>query len=339
MKGAIFTDVHEIKVMDDLPKPEIKPDEVLLKIKSCGICGSDIESYETGALQSRNIVLGHEFAGEIVEVGEKVKKWKVGDRVTANPNLPCFDCYGCNNYGENMCKWSGSGLGLTTNGALAEYLNVIEERLHRLPDSISYVEGALVEPLAIAVFAVQTSNLKIGENAVVFGAGTIGLMTIQVLRAAGASEIFAIEPVESKQKKALDVGADHVLDPKKWGRINKLTKKIGPDHIFDCVGIPDTFMTSLQLARKGTTIMVIGIHVEPFEMKGFMQLMLKNISMRGVFSYTQDNWKTAIKLLEQKKINLNPIITKRINLDEVPEAFKILSNPPHEEIKIVIVIE
>ena len=338
MRGAYFSEVHKVEIRDDLPKPSIKPDEVLIKVKFCGICGTDVESYITGILESKKIILGHEFSGEIVEVGANVKKWKIADRVTANPNTPCWDCYECDRYNENMCRLAGTGLGLTRNGAQAEYIDVKEERLHLLPDSVSFEEGAMIEPLAIAVYAVQESGIKIGENATVLGAGTIGLFVIQVLRAAGVSKIFVVEPVESKQKKALEVGADEVMDPKKWSKINKLTDKIGPDHIFDCVGNPDSIMTSLQLVKRGGKITLIGIHAKPFETKGFMQLVLKNITLKGDFSYNQDSWKTAIELIEQKKINLAPIITKRIKLEEVPEMYEVLANPPHEEIKVLIEI-
>jgi len=335
LRGILFQEVKSIIVKDDLPKPKIKKDEVLVRVKKCGICGSDIESYLTGALMLTGITLGHEFAGEIVEVGEAVKKWQVGDRVTANPNLPCNKCYWCKRNLENMCKNIG-GLGLTVNGALAEYISVKQDRLYRLTDDISFEEGASVEPVAVSVFAVQASGFKIGENAAVLGAGTVGLYTIQVLNASGASDVFVIEPVEPQAKRALEVGATQIFEPKNWSKINKLTKKIGPDHVFDCAGVPQTYMDSLKLVRTGGTITVVGIHAEPFEMKGFHQLALKNITMKGTYCYTQDSFKTALGLLEKKKIDIKPVITKRITLDEVPEAFEILTKPNNTEVKIMV---
>ncbi|MHA1693647.1 MAG: zinc-dependent alcohol dehydrogenase [Candidatus Helarchaeota archaeon] len=338
MKGIYFKEPHNIEFKTDLSKPELKPDEVLVKVKYCGICGSDIESYETGALMLTGIILGHEFSGDVIEVGDKVKKIKIGTRVTANPNLPCGKCYWCIHDQENMCKDS-YGLGLTHNGALAEYIKVKEDRLHKLPDNISYEEGAMVEPLAVATYAVQESGIKLGENAVVIGAGTIGLLTIQVLNAAGAGKIIVIEPVESKQKKALEVGADVVLNPKNWSKISKFTKKIGADHVFDCVAIPQTINNTMKIVKKGGHITFIGIHVEPFQVEGFLQLLLKNISIRGVFSYTNDTFTDTITLLEKRKINVKPLITKIIKLEEVPEMFKILSQLEHEEIKVLTKIQ
>jgi L-iditol 2-dehydrogenase/galactitol-1-phosphate 5-dehydrogenase len=335
MKGIYFTEPGKVELKENIDKPKIKSDEVLIKIKNCGICGSDIESYQTGALELTGIILGHEFSGEIVEIGDKVRKLKLNTRVTANPNIPCNKCYWCEHAQENMCK-NTYGIGLTHDGAFAEFVSVKADRIHIIPDSVSFEEGAMVEPLAVAVYAVQNSGFKLGENAVVLGSGTIGLLTIQVLKAAGASQIIVLEPVESKQKLALELGADRILDPADWSKINKFTNKVGADNVFDCVGVPETFINSLKIVKKGGKITVVGIHVESFVMEGFLQLMLKNITMRGVYGYTQDTFRNAIRLLEQKKVDVKPLITKKIKLSETPEAFKLLSNPIHEEIKMMI---
>ncbi len=336
MKGLYFTRVSKIEVRDDLPKPQIQADEVLIKVKRCGICGSDIGSFLTGALESQQIILGHEFTGEIVEIGKEIKDLKVGDRVTANPNVPCLKCSYCRNGQEILCIHNT--IGITHNGALAEFVKIRADRIHRLPDSVSFEEGAMVEPLTNAIQAVKVSGFKIGNNSAVFGTGTIGLLVIQVLKIAGASSIYAIEPVESKHKLALELGADKVFTPNKWSRIIKLTDKIGPDFIFDCVAIPETIMTSLQLIKRGGLIMVIGIHSEPFEMKGILQLMSKNITIKGMYLADQDSFKTALSLLEQKKVNVKSLITKKIKLDQVPEAFDKLSSGLHDDIKIQVEI-
>ncbi|MHA1379127.1 MAG: zinc-dependent alcohol dehydrogenase [Candidatus Helarchaeota archaeon] len=336
MKGAILQEKGKIVIKDNIPKPKIKKDQVLIKVKNCGICGSDMESYHSGALILSGLIIGHEFSGEIVEIGESVKKWKIGDRVTANPNLNCGKCNFCLQGQENLCRKSLEGIGLAYNGAMAEFVGVRADRLHSLPQNVSFEEGALVEPLTIAVYGVQESWFKIGENAVVYGAGTIGLLTTQVLNTIGASDIYVIEPSEFNQKKALEMGASEVFMPNNWGKINKLTNKIGPDHVFDCAGVPQTYINSIKIVRKGGFITVIGLHAEPFQMEGFMQLLTKNITMRGIYGYNQDTFRTTISLLKKKKIDVKPIITKKIKVGEVPEAFKTLSNPNNEEIKILV---
>ncbi|MHA1805811.1 MAG: zinc-dependent alcohol dehydrogenase [Promethearchaeota archaeon] len=338
MKGAVYLDKEKVIIKDDLEKPTPAADDVLIKVKYCGICGSGVESYKTGGMYLPNIILGHEFSGEIVEVGENVRKLKVGQRVVVDPNVPCGECYWCTRYKENMCKLSNNALGTTQNGGMAEFINVRADHVHLIPDSMTFQEGACVEPLANCVYAVQESGIKIGENAAVFGAGTIGLMTIQALKAAGVSRIFAIEPVEFKQKKALELGATGVFHPKQYNKVARMTDKIGPDHIFDCVGIPETLMASINLIKKGGHITVIGIHIEPFEMRGLMQVPLKNITLRGVFSFTPDVFQASLDLIAGKQVNGQALITSIIKLDDVPDMFKKLANPPHEEIKVLVEI-
>jgi threonine dehydrogenase-like Zn-dependent dehydrogenase len=337
MKGAYFSEVHKIEIRDGFPKPEISDDEVLIKIKNCGICGSDIGSYLTGAMESQKIILGHEFSGEIAEIGDKVKRMKIGTRITVNPNVPCLECYYCRHGLENMCIFYT--IGVTHDGALTEFVKVRADRVHKLPDSVSFEEGALVEPLSNGVQAVRNSGFKIGDTAAVFGAGPIGLMTIQVLNAAGASKIYVIEPIEAKQQLALKMGADKAFGPNLWGKIIKLTNKIGPDFVYDCVGIPETIMNSMQLVRMGGTIIIVGMHPEPFEMKGFLQFLSKNITMKGMYLVDQESYSTALRLIEQKKVDVLPLITKRIKLGEVPAAIEDLSKGLHDDIKIMVEIE
>ena len=332
-----YAKAREIEIKDDLPKPVIEPDEVLIKVKFCGICGSDVGSYSALGMCLPQIILGHEFSGVIAEVGEKVKKLKIGDRVTANPNIPCLNCDFCAKGLEVMCILST--IGVSRDGALAEYVNVRADRVHIIPESITLEEGAMIEPISNAVQAVKLSDFMVGKNAAVLGAGTIGLMTIQVLKAAGASAVYVIEPVESRQKLALELGAEQVFEPKRWSKIIKLTDKLGPDFVYDCAGLPETIINSMQLVKRGGTIMVIGMHPQPFEMKGFLQLLAKNLTMKGMFLADQDSFLTSIDLLEKKKVNVKPLITKLIKIDDVPEMFETLVNPPHDEIKVLVEME
>jgi len=337
MKGVFFEGKRNLVLKDDLPKPSIKPNEVLINVKYCGICGSDIESYDTGVLELPGIVIGHEFSGIITEVGQDVNSFKVGDKVTANPIRPCGKCYWCKHNQENLCKWA-SALGTTFNGAMAEYVNVKEKRVIKLPEEISLKEGALFEPLAGALYAVQNSGFKIGQICTVIGAGSIGLLVIQVLNAAGASNIYVIEPVETKQNLALKFGATDVYPPKKWSKINKLTNKIGPDYIFDCIGLPETIMTSINLAKRGGTIEIFGIHTEPFEMKGFMSVVLKSLIIKGVYGYPLDTFPKVLKLVQNNKIDLKSMISRIIPMNEVPAIFDELVNKKHDDIKVLVEI-
>ena len=338
MKIVIFEGKEQLVVKDG-DKPDIKSDEVLIQVKKVGICGSDVGSYESGGPYLPGKIIGHEFSGELVQIGENVKKLKEGMKVTVNPQIPCFKCYYCLHDQENMCKLQNYSLGTTEDGAMREFINVRAERVHILPDNVTYEEGATVEPLSVAVYAVKQSGFQLGQNAAIIGAGPIGLMTIQVLRSAGANKIYVIEPVESKQKIAMEVGADKAFLPKAWNKIVRLTDRLGPDHVYECVGLSSTFTTSLQLIKKGGNVTLIGMHAKILEINNILLMTTNNISVRGVYGYNHDIFKTAINLYAQKKINVDPLITNRIRLEQVPEMFKVLGNPPHEELKVIVDFE
>ncbi|MFW9865532.1 MAG: zinc-binding dehydrogenase [Candidatus Thorarchaeota archaeon] len=336
MKGIVFEGKQKISIKTDLPRPEINHDEILIKVRKVGICGTDVGSYISGGPYFPGIIIGHEFSGEIIEIGESVKKLKIGDRVTINPQIPCHECYYCIHNQENMCKLQNYSLGVTENGAMRDFINVKAERVHKLPDNVSYEMAATVEPLSVAIYAVQESGFKVGDNAAVIGAGPIGLFVIQVLRVSGAKNIFVIEPVESKQKIALELGANKVYDPKNWAKIGRLTDRLGPEHIYDCVGLSSTLTTSLSLIKKGGVITLIGIHESTVNLNNVLFLTTNNITIRGIYGYNHDIFKTAISLLEQNKIEVKPIITNQIKVDEVPQMFEKLSNTLHEELKVIV---
>jgi len=338
VKSAVFEGKERIVIKNDV-KPEINSDEVLIQVKKVAICGTDVGSYETGGPNFPEKIIGHEFSGELVEIGENVKKLKKGMRVTVNPQIPCYKCYYCLHDQENMCKLQNYTLGVTEDGAMRDYINVNAERVHILPDNTTYEEGATAEPLAVAIYAVEQSGFQLGQNAAVIGAGPIGLMIIQVLRIAGANKIYVTEPVESKQKIAMELGADKVFLPKAWNKIGRLSDKLGPDHVYDCVGLSSTFTTALQLVKKGGNITLIGMHASTFEINKIRLMLINNISVRGVYGYNQDIYKTAINLYVQKKIRIDPLITSRIRLEQVPAMFKVLGNPPHEELKVIVDFE
>ncbi|KKM97904.1 hypothetical protein LCGC14_1163400 [marine sediment metagenome] len=339
MKGAVFEGKHRILVKDDFLKPEINSNGVLIKVKKVGICGTDVGSYETGGPNIPGKIIGHEFSGEIVEIGENVKKLKIGNRVTVNPQIPCNNCYYCNHDQENMCKLQNYSLGTTENGAMRNFINVKADRVHKLPYNVSYDGGAIVEPLSIALHAIQQSGFKVGDTAAVIGTGPIGLFVIQILRASGAKKIFALEPVESKQKIALELGADKVFKPILWNKIVRATDKIGPDHVYDCVGLSSTVTTSLSLIKKGGCITIIGMHDSSYEINNARLITINSITVKGTYGYSQDVYKTAISLLEQGKINIELIITNRITINEIPQMFEKLANPPHDELKVLVNFE
>ena len=253
MKAAIFRGAGQIEVAD-VPVPEPGPGEALVQVHYCGICGSDLEAYQTGMYEP-GIVIGHEFSGEIVGLGEDVTDWAVGDRVAADNVLPCGHCAFCRQGRPWLCQAMHSP-GITLDGGMAEYVRLPVQVLHRLPPQVNNREAALVEPLTIALHGVLSSALRLGDLALVLGAGPIGLLTLQCSLLAGARQVVVAEFNPRRADLARQLGAAAVLDPTKdnpavvlgtWG------DGLGPQVVFVCTPAPAAYQDALNLVRRPET--------------------------------------------------------------------------------------
>ncbi|NVM54392.1 MAG: alcohol dehydrogenase catalytic domain-containing protein [Candidatus Helarchaeota archaeon] len=330
MKALLLKAVKELEIRENFPKPRLSRNEVLIKVKYCGICGSDLEAYQYGKV-FMPLILGHEFSGEIAEVGSAVTGWTIGDRVTAFPGEFCGKCYYCKNGQENLCKRIMVGLGITVNGAIAEYVKIASKVLCKLPDSLSFEHSALAEPLSVGFHGVKLAKIQPGDTVVVIGAGSIGLAIIQALKQFNIEEIYVLEPSEFNRSLALQMGAKKAVRP---AQINK----VGPDFVFDCAGFPETYKTDLKIVRNGGTIILLGIHFEPVAIL-FPQLIMKEVNMKGSFGYSFQEFKEILALLAQGKFQPDLIITKRIKLENaIEEGFHELLRPEKKAAKILIEI-
>ena len=224
MQAAVWHARNDIRI-EDVPVPSAPgPGEVIIKVGACGICGTDLEEYRAGPLfipvdkpnplthKQAPLILGHEFAGEVVEVGQGVTEFKVGDRLAPDVLLYCGECYWCQRHQVSLCD-SLAALGLMGDGGLAEYCKLPVNMAIRIPNGLSDDHAAMAEPLSVAVRAVRRGRMLAGENVAVFGGGTIGLFCLQVARAAGAGEVFVVEPLPNRRALAKQLGASEVLDP------------------------------------------------------------------------------------------------------------------------------
>ncbi|MFX0134800.1 MAG: zinc-binding dehydrogenase [Candidatus Hodarchaeota archaeon] len=330
MKALILKAIEELELKKDVPKPTPSKNEVLIRVRYCGICGSDLEAYNYGKVLTP-IILGHEFSGEIEEIGSKVVGWKIGDRVTAYPGEFCRECYFCKKGEENRCIRTMIGLGITVNGALAEYVKISSKSLCKLPDSVSYENGALVEPLAVGYHGVKISGIHSTDIAVVIGAGTIGLSTIQALKLSNIENIYVIEPSEYNLNLALQMGVQKAARPSK---INK----IGPKFVFDCAGFPKTYKDAIRIVQRGGTVVLLGVHFENVPIS-FLELIVKEVNLKGSFGYSFEEFKEIIALLSQKKIQTNLILSKKVKLENViDEGFHELLRPDRKAAKILVEI-
>lgn len=348
MKAAVWYAKEDIRV-EDFPEPQPASGEVKVKIKTCGICGSDIHEYREGPFiipsrphpltgrQGAPVILGHEFSAEIVEVGEGVTGFEVGDRVTQNALIYCGECPYCKRGEYNMCLKLGT-VGFAWDGAFAEYAILKDYGLLKLPDAVTDDIGAFAEPVAVAVRAVKRSRLAIGDTVAIVGAGPIGLLVMQVCRAAGASKIFVVEPMASRRELAKKLGANYVFDPTQVDvgkEIAKLTDGLRVNKAFECVGNQAAFDTTVKVTGRRAVICVAGLALKPIQVP-FARLWGHEKEITFCTGY-EDEYPAAMAFLEDKRVDVESLISDRIKLDDLVEkGIKPLMTEPDKHMKILV---
>jgi (R,R)-butanediol dehydrogenase/meso-butanediol dehydrogenase/diacetyl reductase len=328
---------------EDIPEPSPGPGQVKVKINLAGICGTDLKEYAAGpcmiAVDKAPLTVGHEFAGRVVEVGEGVTDFKVGERVTGEGYWVCGECYYCKRSMYNLCLNLGF-TGLSVDGCMAEYLIAPNYSFYKLPDSVSDEAGTLVEPLAVAIHAVRQGNVRIGDTVGIVGDGTIGLCTLLAAKAAGASEVYVVAKHKGRGEQALAMGATAVInlsDGDPIQLIRNLTGGLGTDISFECVGHPDTPQLALDLARSGGTAVIMGVFDKPSSVD-FFSVMFNEKTVVGSPIYIHEA-RTAIALLADKRIDPSRLITSKVPLkDAVEMGFEKLINNKEDNIKVLLQI-
>lgn len=336
--------------LDNIEEPVTKKGEVKLKVEWAGICGSDLHEYTAGPIfipaeqphplskDQAPIVLGHEFSGEVVEIGEGVTNVEVGDRVTVEPIYSCGECDACKQGLYNLCVDMGF-YGLSGGGGgFAEYAAVPSYMLHKLPESVSYEQGAFVEPAAVALHSVKESKLQVGDKAAVFGTGPIGLLVIEALKAAGATEIYAVELSEERRKKAEELGAI-AIDPDKGDVVEQIQELTGGgvDVAYEVTGVPVVLSQAIHSTTFNGETMIVSI----FETEASIHpndIVMKERTLTGIIGY-RDVFPAVINLMAQGYFDADKLVTKRIKLDEViDEGFESLLKE-RNHIKILVQAE
>jgi (R,R)-butanediol dehydrogenase/meso-butanediol dehydrogenase/diacetyl reductase len=348
MKAAVWYAKEDIRI-EDVPEPKAGPGQVKVKVKACGICGSDLHEYKSGPfiiparphpLTGRAlgpVILGHEFSAEVVELGEGVTSYKIGDRVTVNPLIYCGECHYCRQGLYIMCTKLGTA-GFAWDGAFAEYGVFPEYGIHRLPDSVSDDAGTFVEPLAVALHAVNRAQMKVGATVAVVGAGPIGLLVMQAARAVGASQVFVIEPLKERREIAAKTGAAVVFDPTQGDvskEIGALTEGLKADYAFDCVGNQAAFDTAVKVTGRRAVICVVGLSLKPIEVPFFR---LWGHEKEIVFSSGYaDEFPACISYLADGRVKVEELISAKIKLEDlVPKGIKELIEGGNHYVKILV---
>ncbi|WP_297089018.1 galactitol-1-phosphate 5-dehydrogenase [uncultured Draconibacterium sp.] len=331
MKALVLDQYMELNYRD-FPDPEITPDEVLVKVKACGICGSDVHGMDGSTGRRRPpIIMGHEASGEIVKLGGNVKSWCIGDRVTFDSTIypldDWFTLQGHYNLSNNRKVLGVSPKEYRQHGAFAELVAVPAHILYKLPHTVSFEQAAFVEPVAVAAHALNTSHIKTGQSAVVVGTGMVGTFVVKLLEIAGAYPIIAIDKDEQKLKMASEYGATHLFKPDEkelFNQIQQLTKGRGADYGFEVVGMNDTVNTCIASLRRGGTAVLIG-NVSPEVTLPLQKIVTSEIAVLGSCAINGE-YELVLDLMASGKISIDKMISAIAPLSEGAEWFKRLYN-------------
>lgn len=325
----------------DLPEPKPGPGQVKIEVKAAGICGTDLHIYHDDApvLLNPPMTMGHEFSGVVAEVGEGVTQWKIGDRVVSETSYSvCGKCHYCITGNYNMCS-ERKGLGQWYNGVFAKFTVVPQERVHELPDSIDFISGALIEPMACITHAVlESTDITVGDVVLVVGPGAIGLGAMQIAKAQGAVTVVA-GTSRGKDRLALakELGADYTIDVQKESLekfISEITKGKGVDVVLECSGTVKAVDDALNVIRKQGQYTQIGLFGKPVTLD-FEKVCQKELKLRGSMGSKWTSWKRIFQLLEQGRVNIAPLASHQFPLTEWQKAFEMFENK--EGLKLILI--
>ncbi len=335
---VLLTEIGKFQIVEsDLP--QLKEDEVLVTVKNCGICGSDIHAY-TGQqpFMRPPLVLGHEFSGVVDAVGADVQGVEPGARVTVEPSLVCHECINCTTGNYHACE-KLKVIGCQSVGAYAEKIIVPGERVHILPDEVDFECGALVEPAAVGVHVVKRSGGVEGKNVAVLGAGPIGLMTARVAQISDAKKVIITDVDDFRLSMAKKLGLEHTINVKNEVFEDKVAEafgKNGPDIWFECVGSGPTINQAINLARRRTTIVMVGVVPRNQIIENMANIQEHELTVIGCLIYNRRDFARAINLFEEGKIKKDAIITHRYNFTDAPKAFEMIEAKSEKYLKVML---
>lgn len=344
MKAAVMMEPGKIEMVEkDIPS--IKENELLIKIKHVGICGSDVHYYEHGKIGDfvveKPIILGHECAGEVVEVGSSVKSLKIGDLVALEPGIPCGKCEFCKTGRYNLCPDVVFMATPPYDGAFVEYIAYPEDMCFKLPKGMDTVEGALIEPLAVGFHAANQADAHIGQSAVVLGAGCIGLVTLMALLARGVKEVYMVDLIDVRLQKAVEVGAKKVFNAKEADAVEeimKITNGQGVDMVFETAGSKAATQQTADLVKRGGKVVLVGMAANSVIEYDLGKLLAKEAELNTIFRY-RNIYPSAVKAVGEKSIDVKQIVTDTFGFSEVGKAIQYNIEHKADTVKIVIDME
>lgn len=332
--------VKDLKV-EDVERPKVEAGEVLVKVKIATTCGTDLKIFQRGYIEDiieLPTIFGHEWAGEVIEVGEGLKWPKIGMRVRAGNSAPCLHCVMCQKGKYNLCEdmiWLW--------GAYAEYIKVPSRmvwiNMQEIPNQVSYEEAAITEPLACVLHGAEKARVKLGDVVTIIGAGPIGLLHLLTAKKIGAEKVIIIDLIQERLNFSVKLGADETVNASKEDVIKKvwsLTEGRGADVVIEAVGLPNTWEQALKLVGKGGTVLEFGGCPPDTEIKvDTTMLHYGALTIVGAFHASPLHFRKALKMISSKTVNVRSLITKKMMLEKIKEAFEILATSK-SEVKIAI---
>ena len=341
MRQAVMTQPGRIEFRD-AEKPAPANDQVLIQVKRIGICGSDIHVFHgRHPYTSYPVVQGHEVSGAIAEVGRDVEGLAVGDRVTFMPQVTCGQCYPCTHGRYHICE-DLKVMGFQTDGAAQEFFPVDAEKVLKVPERVSLDQAAMVEPISVAVHALSRAGEDLqGKRVLVLGAGTIGNLVAQVAGASGARAVMVTDISDYKLDKARACGIDFAVNPHQEDLGQAIRRDFGPDRadlILECVGVQETIAQAVEVARKGTTIAVVGVFGEKPQVDlGLVQD--RELSLVGTLMYQKRDYERAIELAAGGKLCLDKMISHRFPFEEYRRAYETIDRAGGKIMKVMMTLD
>jgi len=340
MKALVLVEYNRLEIQD-IPEPQFGPEDVLIEVKACGICGSDVHGLDGSTGRRRPpLVMGHEASGVIAQTGRDVRGWAAGDRVTFDSTIYCGQCHFCRRGQINLCE-NRRVLGVSCDeyrqhGAFAQYVAVPQRILYRLPDAVPFQRAALLEPLAIACHAVQRTRLSLADTAVVVGAGMIGLLVVQLLRVAGCGRIIAVDLDERRLKLACRLGADEGLraDANATAEILQRTGGRGADVAVEAVGISPTVQLAVASLRRGGQLTLVGNLAPKVELP-LQAVVTRELTLNGSCASCGE-YASCLELLARGAVDVDAVISAVAPLEEGASWFQRLHKGEEGLLKVVL---
>ncbi len=342
MKALVLKDYKQF-AYEEVPTPQPERDEVLVAVKACGICGSDVHGMDgSSGRRIPPLIMGHEASGVVAETGSQARRWKAGDRITFDSTVYCGDCWYCRRGEVNLCE-NRRVLGVSCkeyrrNGAFAQFVSVPERIVYRLPDNLAFEQAALVEAVSVAVHAVMRSPVKLNDTTVVVGAGMIGLLVIQVLRQTGCRRIVAVDIDDQRLQMARKVGADEAFNPNAEDiaeRARDLTDGRGADVSFEVVGFGPTLSTAVECLRKGGAVVLVG-NLKPQVDLPLQAVVTRQLTLIGTCA-SAGEYPLCLDLIGRGKIDVSACISATPPLEQGPDWFHRLYAGEKGLMKVVLV--